>query len=98
MRASAGRCRAVACASPRRLLPDPRPAMRRTVAVILVLLAVVGFPAPARAGGGLVSASPSDGAALAVAPAAIELTFTTPPDPGASHVAVWDAAHTSLVT
>ena len=73
--------------------------MRRTVVAVLVtLLTVAAFPAPARAGGGLVSTNPPDGAALAVAPSAVELTFTAPPDSTASHVGVWDAARTALAT
>jgi copper resistance protein C len=71
---------------------------RAVVAVLVTILTVAAFPAPARAGGGLVSASPPDGTALTMAPAAVELTFTAPPDLAASHVGVWDAARTPLAT
>ena len=45
---------------------------------------------------GLVSSNPADRAALARAPADIELTFTTAVDPDLSHVSVSDAAGTGL--
>jgi methionine-rich copper-binding protein CopC len=56
---------------------------------VLVDLAVA-TPAAGLAAGGLTGSDPPDRAALASPPAAVELTFSSPPDVSASHVRVLD--------
>jgi methionine-rich copper-binding protein CopC len=70
-----------------------RGASRRIVAAVLFVVAAVASTAWCAAGsawarGGLVDASPGNGAALRDAPREVDLTFSATPDPDQSHVAV----------
>jgi methionine-rich copper-binding protein CopC len=79
-------------------------ARRRVLAIVAALLAVVAAvyvatpgPRGSRAGG-LVSATPGDGTALATAPKAVSLTLDRTPDAARSHVGVTDESRTQLAT
>ncbi|NJP33636.1 copper resistance CopC family protein [Micromonospora thermarum] len=71
----------------------------RVLAVVAVAaLAVPAAPGAARADSGLTGSDPAAGAALAAAPAAVELTFAGEPDPADSHVTVLDAGAAAVST
>jgi copper transport protein len=59
-------------------------------------LAVIGLASPAAAHSGLSSSDPPDGALLDVAPAAVTMSFTEPPDPELSSVIALDATGAEL--
>jgi hypothetical protein len=59
---------------------------------VVVIVAALVSPAPARAGGTLVDGDPVDGGALSEAPASIGLGFSEEPDLALSHISVQTAA------
>lgn len=74
--------------------PGPRRSLALRAAVVATITVVLVWltPAAAEAGPGLVTSDPAEGAALAGAPAAVLLTFSSAPDPALSHVAARDDA------
>jgi methionine-rich copper-binding protein CopC len=74
-------------------------AARKTLALALLVLAAVALtPSISWANQQVTATSPGNGAALATAPAAVELSVSAAPDPNNSHLAVVDSSGTRMVS
>ena len=68
----------------------------RAGAVLAILMASVGWPAPGETHAALVSSVPTARATLNAAPSRVTLTFSERLEPVYARVSVWDAAGTQV--